>query len=148
MFEDVQDLYHQGITALARAPKHGRKLEIFDASAKGDNPMCGDRVTIYLRHDGDRIAEIGFEARGCAISIASAELMAETASGHTAPEIAELADAVTEMTRTGATANPALAAMRPLSAVHQFPSRRKCATLPWVALRAALAGSPGVATSE
>jgi nitrogen fixation NifU-like protein len=152
MFEDLRDLYQEVILDRGRKPLHGRRLEVFDADAKGDNPMCGDRVQVFVRHDGDAVAELGFEARGCAISIASADLMAEAAPGHTDAEIAALATRFIDMVRSGDTTDPSLQALRPLAGVHEYPSRIKCATLPWMALQAALAAKSGaekgVASSE
>jgi nitrogen fixation NifU-like protein len=152
MFEDLRDLYQDLILDRGRKPHHGRRLEVFDADAKGDNPMCGDRVQVFVRHDGDEVAELGFEARGCAISIASADLMAEAVAGHTDAEILDMAERFTGMVRSGVSNDPALQALRPLAGVHLYPSRIKCATLPWAALQAALAARPGaekgVASSE
>jgi nitrogen fixation NifU-like protein len=147
MFEDLRDLYQDVILDRGRKPRHGRRLEVFDADAKGDNPMCGDRVQVFVRHDGDAVAELGFEARGCAISIASADLMAEAVAGHSDAEIADMAARFAGMARSGDVSDPMLEALRPLAGVHEYPSRVKCATLPWVALQAALAGK-GVASSE
>ena len=130
--------------------KWGKRLAAFDATAKGDNPMCGDRVQVWVRHDaGGRIAETGFEARGCAISIASADLMAETVAGLTGGESRELAERFRILARTGEAAgnDAAIERLRPLAGVHEYPSRVKCATLPWHALLAALDGK-GETSSE
>jgi nitrogen fixation protein NifU and related proteins len=141
MFEDLRDLYQDIILDHSRAPRHMRRLEVFDAAAKGDNPMCGDRVEIRLRYDAEgAVAEIGFEARGCAISIASADLMAEIAEGQRPEELREMASHFRELARTGEFADARLDALRPLAGVHEYPSRVKCATLPWHALLAALDG--------
>ncbi len=142
MFDDLRDLYSAEIRAHGRNPAHGRRPAVFDAQAKGDNPMCGDRVQVFVRRDGDRVAETGFEARGCEITIASADLMCEAVQGQPAHRIKAMADQVSDMARTGLcdVCEDALQRMRPLSAVHQFPSRLKCVTLPWHALVAALDG--------
>ena len=144
MFEDLRDLYQEVILDRGRKPHHGRRLEVFDADAKGDNPMCGDRVQVFVRHDGDAVAELGFEARGCAISIASADLMAEAVAGHTDSEIIDMADRFADMARHGDSSDPSMQALRPLAGVHEYPSRIKCATLPWIALQSALATKSGV----
>jgi len=145
----VRELYSAEIRRHGRTPLHGRRLETFDASARGDNPMCGDRVQVFIRRDGDTICETGFEARGCEISIASADLMCEAVEGEATSAIPGLADQVEAMARTGLCEDcaAALERLRPLSAVHEFPSRVKCVTLPWRALVAALAGGKE-ATSE
>ncbi len=142
MFDDLRDLYSAEIRTHGRSPTHGKRPPAFDASAKGDNPMCGDRVQVFVRRDGDAVAEAGFEARGCEITIASADLMCEAVQGQPANHIRAMADQVAEMARTGLCeqCEEALQRLRPLSAVHEFPSRVKCVTLPWHALVAALDG--------
>jgi nitrogen fixation NifU-like protein len=141
MFEDLRNLYQDAIMQRGKAPRHGTRLAVFDAEAKGDNPLCGDRVHIFVRHAGDVVAELGFEARGCAISIASADLMAEAVAGQSHARIAEIINAVNEAVRTGEFTDPELEALKPLAAVHEAKSRIKCATLPWGALQSALAAS-------
>jgi nitrogen fixation NifU-like protein len=146
MFDDLRDLYQEVILDHGRRPRHGLRLETFDATARGDNPMCGDRVQVWVRHDaGGRIARVGFEARGCAISIASADLMAEVVAGRADADVQVLAGRFDDMARTGAAGldDAALERLRPLAGVHEFPSRIKCATLAWHALVAALAGQAG-----
>ena len=140
MFDDLKDLYSAEIRAHGRSPSHGKRPAAFDASAKGDNPMCGDRVQVFVRRDGDAVAEAGFEARGC--EIASADLMCEAVQGQPAHHIRAMAEQVADMARTGLcdACEDALQRLRPLSAVHEFPSRVKCVTLPWHALVAALDG--------
>ena len=150
MFDDLRDLYQEVILDHGRRPRHGTRLAAFDASAKGDNPMCGDRVQVFVRHGADgRIAQTGFEARGCAISIASADLMAEVAAGRTDTDVRALADAFRSMARSGQApdGDAAMERLRPLAGVHEYPSRVKCATLAWHALLAALDGK-GVTSSE
>lgn len=147
-FDDLRDLYQEVILDHGRRPRHARKLESFDATAKGDNPMCGDRVQVWVKYGADgTLADIGFEARGCAISVASADLMAETVQGRSKSDTKALFEAFREMARTGtcphcegALAEP-LERLAPLSGVHDYPSRVKCATLPWHALTAALEGT-------
>ena len=142
MFDDLRDLYSAEIRAHGRNPAHGRRPAVFDASAKGDNPMCGDRVQVFVRRDGDAVAEAGFEARGCEITVASADLMCEAVRGQPAHDIRVMANQVDAMARTGLcdACGEALQRMRPLSAVHEYPSRVRCVTLPWHALVAALDG--------
>ena len=147
MVDDLADLYQEVILEHSRRPRHGHRLECFDATARGDNPMCGDRIRLYLRHAPDgSIAEAGFEARGCAISVASADLMAEVLRGRSEAEARQIFAAFRELARTGRTpetAGPeaeALETLQALAGVHAYPSRVKCATLPWHALIAALDG--------
>lgn len=154
-FDDLRDLYQEVILDHGRHPRHGKPLATFDATAKGDNPMCGDRVQVWLQFGPDEtIAAAGFEARGCAISIASADLMAETVQQRSRTDARALFAAFREMARTGicphcdATLAEPLDRLAPLSGVHEYPSRVKCATLPWHALIAALDGSEKEASSE
>jgi nitrogen fixation NifU-like protein len=154
-FEDLRDLYQEVILDHGRRPRHGKRLEAFDATAKGDNPMCGDRVQVWVQYGpNETIASTGFEARGCAISIASADLMAETVQGLAKTDARALFAAFRDMARTGscpacdaALADP-MERLAPLAGVHEYPSRVKCATLPWHALIAALDGSEKEASSE
>ena len=144
MFDDVKDLYSAEIRSHGRTPRHGRRLPQFDATARGDNPMCGDRVQVFVRRAGDTLAEAGFEARGCEITVASADLMCEAVPGLSADAIRSMADGVGAMARTGR-CDACDARLRPLSAVHEYPSRVRCVTLPWDALLAALDGPKEVA---
>ena len=142
-FDELRDLYQRAILERGRAPRHGRRLDAFDATASGDNPMCGDRCAVFVRRDAGRVAEVGFEARGCAISVASADLMAEAVVGLSRAEANTRAEGLRRMVRVGHSIDAALAPLKPLSGVHEFPSRIKCAMLPWDALLAALAeGEP------
>ena len=147
-FDDLRDLYQDVILDHGRHPRHGQRLAAFDATAKGDNPMCGDRVQVWVKFGpDDTIAATGFEARGCAISVASADLMVETVQGRGKADTRRLFEAFREMARTGtcshcdATLAEPLERLQPLSGVHEYPSRVKCATLAWHALIAALEGT-------
>ena len=142
MFDDLRDLYSAEIRTHGRSPTHARRPDGFDSAAKGDNPMCGDRVQVFVRRAGDAVAEAGFEARGCEITVASADLMCEAVQGQPHHHIKAMAEQVAAMARTGhcEACDAALQRLRPLSAVHEFPSRVRCVTLPWDALLAALDG--------
>ena len=151
MFDEVRDLYNQTILARGRNPLHMRPLVDFDATAKGDNPMCGDRVEVWVKLAGDgSIAHTGYKARGCEISVVSADLMVEAVQGLPPASTKALFDAFRTMVQTGECPDCAqdLAALQPLSAVHKYKSRVKCATLPWHALIAALDGSTTRVSSE
>jgi nitrogen fixation NifU-like protein len=148
MFDDLRDLYQEVILDHGQRPRRARKLESFDATAKGDNPMCGDRVQVWVKYGINRaIAEAGFLARGCAISIASADLMAEAVEGRSEADARKLFGAFRELATSGVCAScdsalqEPLERLKPLSGVHEYPSRVKCATLPWHALVAALDGT-------
>ena len=101
MFDDLRDLYSDAIRAHGRQPSHARKPDGFDGVARGDNPMCGDRVQVFVRRDGGRVAEAGFEARGCEITTASADMMCEAVAGLTEPEVRRGAGEGGRLGRTG-----------------------------------------------
>lgn len=149
MFDDVRALYSDTIRQHGRHPAHAGRLEVADGSAKGDNPMCGDRVEVFIRRAGDTISAASFAGRGCEISLASADLMCEAVAGLSLDRARDLADEVEVMARTGRceACDEATRRLQPLSAVHDFPSRVKCVTLPWRALLAAVDGTKE-ATSE
>ena len=149
MFEDVRDLYSAAIIERGRRPRHMTRLAAFDATAKGDNPMCGDRVTVWLKYAPDgSIAETGFDARGCEISRASADLMVEAVQNRSPADTRALFARFRTMIQSGeCPACAEFAPLQPLAAVHAYPSRMKCATLPWHAVIAALDGG-GTTSSE
>lgn len=139
---DIADLYSRTLRDLARDPARKGRPEAFDATARGDNPMCGDRVDIYVSLDGDRIREARHVARGCEICQASASLLCDLVPGKTHAEAAALGRRAGEIARTG-TGDDGSDELRRLSVfgvVHKFPSRVKCVTLAWNALDAALSG--------
>lgn len=140
MFDDVRDLYNATIMERGRKPTHMRRLEAFDATAKGDNPMCGDRVQVWVKLGADgTIADTGFEARGCEISRASADLMVEAVQGRSPADTKALFAAFRAMVKSGDCPDcAALEPLRPLASVYEYPSRVKCATLAWQALTSAL----------
>jgi len=141
-FEELQDLYSKVLRDLARNPQHRGRLESPAASARGDNPMCGDRVEVFLNLEGDRITEVMFMGRGCEISQASAALLTELVRGKSPAEARALGEAMTRMARSGERdeSTDELARLSVFSVVKKFPSRVKCATLAWHALDAALSG--------
>lgn len=143
-FTDLRELYQGVILDRSRNPRHMHALDPCDARASGDNPMCGDEVDVRLRLSSDlTITDAAFEARGCAISMASADLMSEVVRGRSAHEVRDLAEKFETLVRTGDTQvqDAALEKLRPLSGVSEYRSRVKCATLPWHALIAALDGA-------
>jgi nitrogen fixation NifU-like protein len=131
---DTEQLYQSLIMDRARAPRHAGKPDAFDAHAHGDNPMCGDQIELYLTTEGPQAAHV---SRGCAIMVASADLMADAIAGKSPAEINELAKAFETVVTTG-TPNPALGDLNALAGVSEYRSRIRCATLPWSALADAL----------
>jgi nitrogen fixation NifU-like protein len=140
-FDDVRDLYQQAILDRARHPRHMHRMDPFHASASGDNPMCGDQVEVRLAFAPDgAVQDAAFEARGCAISLASADLMAEAVRGLSTARIRTLATSFATLAATGElpAGAPELQPLQVLAGVSEYRSRVKCATLPWSALIAAL----------
>jgi nitrogen fixation NifU-like protein len=152
MLDDVRDLYQEVILDHGRRPRNHRRPDRVDASAKGDNPMCGDRVEVFVAYAPDgTLEDVGFQARGCAISVASGSLMTEVVRGRSRDDARALFARFRELARTGqcpdCAGDEAMERLEPLSGVHEYPSRIKCATLAWHALDAALDGR-GEASSE
>jgi nitrogen fixation protein NifU and related proteins len=143
---DLTELYREVILDHNRQPRNFGRLDPADAHADGHNPLCGDRLSITLRRDGDRVSDLKFEGNGCAISMASASLMTEAVKGRTRAEIDALFRQI-HAVLTGAPApaptapGPDLGKLAALSGVRQFPVRVKCASLCWHTLNAALAES-------
>jgi nitrogen fixation NifU-like protein len=146
MFDDLRDLYQELILDHGRKPRNFRRLDDATNQARGDNPMCGDRMELQLKLSGDVVEDLGFQGRGCAISMASASLMTETVKGKTTAQAQALSDRFRALAMTGtcpecgADLADEMERLQPLAGVHEFPSRVKCATLAWHTLNAALEG--------
>ncbi|HEY4705644.1 MAG TPA: SUF system NifU family Fe-S cluster assembly protein [Thermoplasmata archaeon] len=137
---DLRELYQEVILDHSRSPRNFHKMEDATRTAVGNNPLCGDRMTLYLRLDGDRIADASFEGQGCAISKASTSLMTAAIKGMSVSEAETLFGKFHDMV-TGdpkADPDPALGRLSVFAGVAEFPARVKCASLPWHTLRAAL----------
>jgi nitrogen fixation NifU-like protein len=146
---DLKDLYREVILDHNRSPRNYGRLDPADASAAGHNPLCGDRLNITLRLDGDKLKDVHFEGQGCAISVASASLMTEAVRGRSRAEFAQLYDEVHQLlTHAGAPPPEHLGKLAALGGVGEFPARVKCASLCWHTLNAALqnAGTASVST--
>jgi nitrogen fixation NifU-like protein len=136
---DLSDLYQEVILDHYRRPRNSRVLEDADQSAEGYNPLCGDRLTVYVKLREDRVEDVTFQGSGCAISQASASVMTEALKGKSRAEIRELFDRFQHLvTGEGEPDLEALGEMAAMSGVQEFPARVKCATLAWHALLAAL----------
>ncbi len=144
---ELRDLYRDVILDHNRQPRNFGRLETADAQAEGHNPLCGDRLTVYLRMQGDRVADVRFEGKGCAISTASASLMTEAVKGKDRGEIERLFGRVHALLTASdppAAAGPGeLGKLAALSGVREFPARVKCASLCWHTLNAALERDAG-----
>ncbi len=144
------DLYRRSVLQHSREPKNFGRLESASLQAEGHNPLCGDKITVYLTLAGENIEEITFEGIGCAISLASASMMTETIKGKTIltaeSTLSDVVDAFTHPEKPwDSDQHGELAA---LSGVRQYPSRIKCATLPWKTLSAAIAGNHQTISTE
>lgn len=137
---DLKDLYRDVIVDHNRNPRNFGKLDPADAHADGHNPLCGDRLSLYVNLDGDRIREVKFDGSGCAISVASASLLTEAVKGKSRGDVKSLFDEMhTLLTQHDAPVDPAkLGKLAALSGVREFPARVKCASLCWHTLNAAL----------
>ena len=148
---ELRDLYRELILDHARKPRNFRRINDATHSAEGINPLCGDKLHLYLQVDSnDQIADIGFEGSGCAISMASASLLTETVSNLSVNEADICFQAVTQRLSGGMAESSSvdLSKLTALDGVREHPSRVKCATLPWHALHAALSQSQTTATTE
>ena len=136
---DLKELYRDVILDHNRQPRNFGRLEPADATAEGFNPLCGDRLSLFVRLNGDRIEDLRFEGKGCAISTASASLMTEAVKGKSRAAVQEIYARVHELL-TQQSAPPAqdLGKLAALSGVREFPARVKCASLCWHTLNAAL----------
>jgi nitrogen fixation NifU-like protein len=152
--DEMQDLYRHTILDHARKPRNFGRLENATHTAEGINPLCGDKLRLYLCVDAnDQIINVGFEGSGCAISVASASLLTEAVSNLSVADADVCFGVVTgrltqQTTDIAAPKNVDLSKLKALDGVRQHPSRVKCATLAWHALHAALEHSSTTATTE
>ncbi len=135
---DLRDLYQEVILDHNKRPRNFRVLDPHTHEADGHNPLCGDRVTVYLEVEGDVIEDLAFQGSGCAISTASASLMTEILKGKSLSEVEGLFDAFHDVVTSQGEIPPGLGKLAILAGVRDYPSRVKCATLAWHTLRAAL----------
>lgn len=147
---ELDDLYQEVILDHGRRPRNFHALPGADRVAEGLNPLCGDHYKVFLKLEGDRIADVAFEGSGCAISKASASLMTGAVKGKTVAEAERLFGAVHALITEGpGKADPAeLGKLAVLSGVNAFPTRVKCASLAWHALKNALHADAQVASTE
>lgn len=136
---DLRNLYQDIIVDHNQHPRNFHDMPEADSSAEGFNPLCGDKVTIYLKIDDEKILDASFVGCGCAISTASASLMSEYLKGKTIEEVETMFEIFHDaLTKNDETALNKLGKLAVLAGVKEFPSRVKCATLAWHTLHAAL----------
>jgi len=146
----LRELYQQVILDHNRNPKNFRAMQDATRSVEGYNPLCGDHYTVYVRMDGDVIADLSFTGTGCAISKASASVMSAVLKGKTREEAEKLFTDFHTLVTEGTPEEALVERLGKLAAfagVSEFPARVKCASLPWHTLHAALEGqSPYIST--
>ena len=142
---ELTDLYREVILDHNKSPRNFGRLDPHDAEAKGHNPLCGDRLTVTLRREGDRIADVRFEGNGCAISVASASMMTEAIKGKDRATVEALFQRIHALLTEAGASSADLGKLAALSGVRAFPARVKCASLCWHTLTAALAQTEAAA---
>ena len=141
---DLSDLYQEVILDHNRRPRNFGALPDATRVSTGHNPLCGDRLKLYLRLEGDRIENIAFEGSGCAISKASASLMTDAVKGQSVPDALALFDRFHQVVTTPMDQQvdeASVGKLAVLAGVREYPARVKCASLAWHTLKAALEGA-------
>jgi nitrogen fixation NifU-like protein len=145
---ELSELYQQVILDHNKKPRNFRKPEVFNRSAQGHNPLCGDQLIVYLQLEDGTVADVAFEGSGCAISKAAASMMTQALKGKTTDQTNRLFQEFHQMV-TGDSekdAGESLGNLRIFAGVREFPVRVKCATLPWHTFKAALENQEVVST--
>ncbi len=147
---DLSELYQEILLEHNSKPRNFRKLEQATQSAEGYNPLCGDRITLYLNLENGVIADAAFQGSGCAISRASASMLTQSIKGQTVAKAQEIFEAFHQMlTEPGAELDyEVLGDLETLSGVVAFPTRIKCAVLAWHTMQAALDGQSEAVSTE
>jgi len=147
VFDDLTDLYQQVILDHCKQPRNFHEMPGATCSAQGHNPLCGDRLKLFLAMDGEVVKDASFLGAGCCISKASASLLTENIKGKSRAEVQKMFDMVHQLVTTGE-ANADVGKLAVFAGVHKFPARVKCAILAWHALVAALKGEGQPVTTE
>jgi nitrogen fixation protein NifU and related proteins len=148
---DLRELYQELIIDHSKRPRNFKVLEAADRKVEGYNPLCGDKITLFLELEHDRVKNVSFQGSGCAISTASASVMTESVKGKTLAEVEALFEVFHQMVigKPPAAGNaPELGKLAVFSGVSEFPARVKCATLAWHTLHAALQGTGETVSTE
>ena len=152
---DIKELYQEIILDHGKNPRNKNICKDFNKDAKGHNPLCGDKVHVYLKLDENKkISDIKFEGEGCAISMASASIMTELMKNKEEPEVKELIDDFLKMIKDSPELSSRIISedektkLMSLSGVKKYPMRVKCATLPWHTLVSAMTDKPGEVNTE
>ena len=145
---DLRDLYQETILDHNKRPRNFKKLEGANRTADGYNPLCGDKVKVYLRVEEGKVKDLSFEGSGCAISKASASVMTESLKGKTVEEVDAIFKRFRDLVMGKSGEADDLGKLVVFSGVCEFPTRVKCATLAWHALQAALLDSHEAVSTE
>lgn len=145
---DLRELYQEVILDHNRHPHNFRELAGADRHADGHNPLCGDRLGVYVNLDGDRIVDVSFMGSGCAISKASASLMTDAVMGKTLDEARQLFEQFLNLVTNDAADGEELGKLAVFAGVRDYPTRVKCASLAWHTLRAAVDDRHETVTTE
>src|SRR5579875_3834955 len=144
----IDDLYQETILDHSKRPRNHHALADAERKAEGYNPLCGDKLQLYLKMDGDVVREASFTGAGCAISTASASLMTESLKGKTREQALHLLDEFHDLLTTDAQAAQDLGKLKVFCGVRDYPARVKCATLAWHTLKSALENKEDTVTTE
>jgi nitrogen fixation NifU-like protein len=144
---DLRELYQEVILDHYRQPRNAGRMDEANRKAEGFNPLCGDRVKLYLNVEDGVILDARFEGTGCAIATASASLMTESIKGKRKEEALSLLESMHDMLIDGSKTGD-VGKLEVLAGVHEFPQRVKCATLAWHTLKAALESADEPVTTE
>jgi nitrogen fixation protein NifU and related proteins len=148
---ELRDLYQQVILDHNKSPRNFHRMDDATRRVEGYNPLCGDHYTVYVRLEGDRIADVSFEGAGCAISKASASVMSSLVKGHTIAEAEELFQAFHRLVKGEIETEEEIDRLGKLAAfagVSEFPARVKCASLAWHTLHAAVKSEASAISTE
>ncbi len=148
---ELRELYQEVILDHNKRPRNFKALENANRKAEGYNPLCGDRLTVYLKVEGDVIRDVSFVGSGCAISKASASLMTDSLKGRTVAEMTDLFERFHQLVTSPPDApsnTERLGKLAVFSGVREFPVRVKCASLAWHTAKAALAAKDEVVSTE
>ncbi len=144
----VDDLYQEIIIDHSKRPRNFHDMEDANRKAEGYNPLCGDKLKLYLRIEGDMVKDASFVGAGCAISTASASLMTESLKGKSRAEALKLLDRFHELLTTDSPVSQELGKLVVFCGVRDYPARVKCATLAWHTLKSALENKEEPVTTE
>jgi nitrogen fixation NifU-like protein len=144
----VDDLYQDLILDHSKRPRNCHAMADATRNAEGYNPLCGDKLKLYVKMDGDIVKDVSFVGSGCAISTASASLMTESLKGKTREEALKLLDKFHDLLTTDTPVTKDLGKLVVFCGVRDYPARVKCATLAWHTLKSALNGAAEPVTTE